>query len=82
MIRCTTAQFWEAMEHPGFVRISLHEGANARNRYTCEVAPEEVPGFLERKVDSIFSFAQPEPYCWPWTRLIVWWKTRMLLRRL
>jgi len=57
----TTDEFWKAMCSPKFVRLSLLSGAIEGVTYTCELAPEQVPGFLEQKIDDIHGLRGLKP---------------------
>jgi len=47
MITLTTADFWEKMCDPRFIRIDLHNGVMCGERYSVEVPPEAVDGLIE-----------------------------------
>lgn len=48
-----TDEFWEEMCKVGFARIGLHIGINGDRMFMVDVAPEEVPGFIESKIERV-----------------------------
>ena len=47
----STTEFWEKMGDIEFVRMSDHLGKICDKYYTVLVAPEDEPGFIERKIN-------------------------------
>lgn len=47
----TTDEFWEKMCHPGFYRVSKHQGVMCGATYLVDIPPEDVDGFMEAKID-------------------------------
>lgn len=60
-ITLPTAEFWDRMCSPGFVRLSLHTGAIEGTVYYTENPPEMMPGFLGGVLDAIKSNLGIEP---------------------
>jgi hypothetical protein len=48
-----TEEFWQAMEKPGFIRISMTSGCCGRTRYFTDTPPEYVDGFIEGKTRAV-----------------------------
>lgn len=60
-------KFWDMMCHPSFVRTGLHYGI-FKGRYvsTC-LAPEEIEGFIEGKINTTICSLMPSAL---WKRLL------------
>ena len=66
----TTLGFWELMCTTQFVRLSYHRGKVADDYYYVEQPPEDVPGFIEGKIDETVELVKPRPF---WKRFKAWW---------
>lgn len=66
-----TSEFWERMCDARFRRISLHQGAIGDQIFLTDVAPEEVEGFIESKLDTVLENLGLKPLFgirWPWRK--------------
>ena len=54
-IECTTEEFWDYMCSVRFYRIDKNYGAIGDKIYHVEIPPEDVDGFIENVVTSIFN---------------------------
>lgn len=49
----STDEFWERSCHSAFVRLDKHRGAIGNEVFYVTTPPEDVPGFIEGKMDEI-----------------------------
>jgi len=54
-VALTTEEFWDTMCKPKFVRLSLLSGVIENTIYTCLVAPEQTPGFMQKKINDVMA---------------------------
>lgn len=78
----TTEEFWDVMCNPHSFRLSRFSIARYGVVYFTTKPPEDVPGFLESKIDLIYDRLTPEPrrpFRALWARLFI---VGPLMRRL
>lgn len=64
-----TEEFWEAMCSLRFSRIDLNHGSIGKDIYYCSMPPEEVDGFLEKKIEESIAALEGKPlFRWPWKK--------------
>lgn len=64
----STEQFWDAMCDLRFYRISRYQGAIGADILLTDKPPEEIPGFIESKLDAVVSNLKlnpPHGFNWP-----------------
>jgi hypothetical protein len=81
-VELSTEQFWRKMCDERFIRIGRNVGRIGNAYWSCRVAPEDTPGFMERVVDGIWDDLRlDEPRVSLRGRLAAWFRMKALMRK-